>query len=72
MSQNKRPPEPEIVTFWRQGRAPRCCHTCLKYDDKGHCTVYQMQPPSEFAASLNKCPEWRFEIGGLEDADIPF
>lgn len=57
--------EPQFVTAWYRGadmEIPRCCHTCEHYKADGVCIQYAMQPPQEFAETLNQCDEWVQEI----------
>lgn len=55
--------EPESVIKWRAGiKAPKCCHTCDEYDAQGKCMLHWSDPPEEFAATLNACPDWIEEM----------
>ena len=57
--------EPEDVKHWREAKhrhAPACCHTCEFYDQDGHCTVFDQDPPEDFAAMIGACDQWEEEI----------
>ena len=57
--------EPEVVTLykeWVKAGPPRCCHTCEHYGTDGLCIEYWMNPPEEFAASVNACDKWQQEV----------
>ena len=41
---------------------PKCCHTCESYGQHGRCATYEMEPPEDFAATPDKCPDWAMEI----------
>ena len=41
-----------------QAPAPRCCHTCYKYQDDGTCEQFKMRPPDEFTQTLSACDQW--------------
>ena len=57
--------EPSIVTVYRdcikQG-PPKCCHTCEHYGTDGLCIEFWMEPPEEFASTLNTCDKWVPEV----------
>ena len=57
--------EPEVVTLYKEcikAGPPRCCHTCEHYGTDGLCIEYWMNPPEEFAASVNACDKWQQEV----------
>lgn len=57
--------EPEVVQKYREAiktPPPACCHTCAFYTDKGMCDKFQMQPPEDFAATPDLCPEYMQEV----------
>ena len=57
--------EPEVVTLykeWIKAGPPRCCHTCEHYGTDGLCIEYWMNPPEDFAASVNACDKWQQEV----------
>jgi len=57
--------EPEVVTLykdWVKAGPPRCCHTCEHYGTDGLCIEYWMNPPEDFAASVNACDKWQQEV----------
>lgn len=57
---------PEAVKKYRAMLArgePQCCHTCEHYNAQGYCTIHQMQPPEDFAATIpTPCEDWESEI----------
>lgn len=60
-----RHPEPDSVTNFKRMVSigpPKCCHTCEFYDVKGTCTAFFMEPPEDFAATTDACPEYEGEI----------
>jgi hypothetical protein len=66
-----RHPEPDFVTAykeWLKAGPPKCCHTCdhygqAKYNDPpGHCREFNMEPPEEFAATVDACASWTQEL----------
>jgi hypothetical protein len=63
--QSQRPPIPEFLKQWRdwiKASPPRCCHTCEHYKNDGRCAVFDMIPPAEFAATVDRCQQWEQEI----------
>ena len=56
----QRHPEPLDVTLYKAG-PPKCCHTCEHYGNDGLCVAFFMEPPEDFAATVNLCPEWEVE-----------
>lgn len=54
--------EPEHVTAWRDNQPPKCCHTCEHYSEDGLCTLFNMEPPEEFAATHGQCGDFSFDI----------
>lgn len=57
--------EPETVRKYRkavQTPPPRCCHTCDHYRDDGVCEKFDMEPPEDFAATEDACPEYEQEV----------
>jgi hypothetical protein len=57
--------EPEVVTLykeWVKAGPPKCCHTCEHYGTDGLCIEYWMNPPEDFAASVNACDKWQQEV----------
>lgn len=63
--QSRKPPEPEFLKQWRDWiklGAPRCCHTCEHFKDDGRCAEFDMVPPPEFAATVDRCEQWEQEI----------
>jgi hypothetical protein len=42
-------------------KEPKCCHTCDHYTRLGVCNVYKMEPPEEFAATIDACDKWEEE-----------
>jgi hypothetical protein len=62
---SQRPPIPEFLKQWRdwiKAGPPRCCHTCEHYKNDGRCAVFDMVPPAEFAATVDRCQQWEQEI----------
>ncbi len=66
-----RHPEPDFVTAykeWLKAGPPKCCHTCDHYgherygDKAGYCREFNMEPPEEFAATVDECGSWTQEI----------
>lgn len=60
-----RHPTPEIVQVYQQRKKegpPRCCHTCDFYTQDGRCMRYDMEPPQDFAATVDACDEYQEEI----------
>jgi len=60
-----RPPAPQFVTDYRElvkAGPPKCCHTCESYGTDGLCTEFFMEPPAEFAATVDACPKWECEV----------
>lgn len=57
----QRHPEPMAVTLYKAG-PPRCCHTCEHYGNDGLCVTFFMEPPEDFATTVDSCPEWEIEI----------
>jgi hypothetical protein len=60
-----RPPEPEFLIQWREwmrAGPPKCCFTCDEYDASGHCMVFDMRPPEDFASTVDACEHWIMEI----------
>jgi hypothetical protein len=53
-----RHPEPDFVTAWLRGEVPKCCHTCLYYSEIGVCTLYDTEPPEQFARTIKACDQW--------------
>ena len=56
-----RHPEPSFVVQWREVERkgpPKCCHTCEWYEADGKCAKHEMEPPAEFAATEDECPDW--------------
>jgi len=56
-----RPPEPQFLVDyrkWLDAGPPKCCHTCEHYGTDGLCTEFWMEPPAEFAATVDACPKW--------------
>jgi hypothetical protein len=49
--------EPPIVQAWLAAK-PRCCFTCLEYEDDGSCGVHKMIVPAEYAGTVNDCKQW--------------
>ena len=61
---NTRPPEPEWLIQWREwmrAGPPKCCHTCYHFDQFGHCMVFDMRPPEDFASTVDACDKWEAE-----------
>ena len=57
--------EPETVKRYREivkNGPPKCCHTCENYSTDGVCTVYDMRPPEDFAATDGACQDYIQEI----------
>lgn len=57
--------EPEVVRKYKEvvnNPPPRCCHTCAYYTDEGQCSYYGMEPPEDFAATLDACPTYKQEV----------
>ncbi len=58
--------EPEYLTEYKKSRKlgpPRCCHTCDFYGKKYmFCSKYDTNPPEDFAAMQNACPDYFEEI----------
>lgn len=42
-------------------KSSKCCHTCYHYDRNGICTIYKVEPPEGFAATINVCPDWELD-----------
>jgi len=60
----KRPQEPEFLIQWRewvQAGPPKCCFTCEHFNQSGHCLVFDMTPPEDFAATVDGCDKWEAE-----------
>jgi hypothetical protein len=60
-----RPPEPQFLVDyrdWVKAGPPKCCHTCEHYGNDGLCTEFFMEPPAEFAAEVDACPKWEWEL----------
>ena len=60
-----RPPEPEWLVQWREWiRAwpPKCCFTCDRFDQSGHCLAFDMRPPEDFAGTVDACERWIMEV----------
>lgn len=53
-----RHPEPKILTEYKAKVYPEICHTCEYYDQDGMCMKFRMEPPEDFAATHQACPEW--------------
>lgn len=56
-----KPAQPPAAAEWlrnMQVPAPRCCHTCYKYQDNGTCEQFGMRPPDEFTQTLDACDQW--------------
>ncbi len=59
-----RPPEPQFLIDYREwvkAGPPKCCFTCDKYNESGHCRKFEMRPPEEFAATVDACENWEPE-----------
>jgi hypothetical protein len=41
---------------------PKCCHTCEHYGIDGLCVEFFMRPPDDFAATVDACDKWEWEI----------
>lgn len=57
--------EPANVVAYKEAiksGPPKCCHTCDHYLGNGHCYKYDMEPPEDFAATMNACPSWLREV----------
>ncbi len=57
--------EPEAITIYREqikAGPPRCCHTCEHYGTDGLCIEFWMQPPEDFASTVNECTKWQQEV----------
>lgn len=52
---------PPIVKAWEDAK-PRCCFTCLEYQDDGSCYVHKMIVPAEYAGTVNDCAQWTDEV----------
>lgn len=52
---------PPIVKAWEDAK-PRCCFTCLEYQDDGSCYVHKMKVPAEYAGTVNDCAQWTDEV----------
>jgi hypothetical protein len=62
---NTRPAEPQVLIEWREwvnAGPPKVCHSCEHYDKGGHCRIFDMRPPEEFAATVDACDKWQWEI----------
>jgi hypothetical protein len=60
-----RSPKPEFLIEyerWLQAGPPRCCHTCEFYGTDGLCVTFFMEPPAEFAETINACAQWVQEL----------
>jgi len=59
-----RPKEPNFIASWRllSDLTPQCCHTCDHYNLSGHCLKFDMRPPDDFAAQLERCSDWMKEL----------
>lgn len=59
-----RHPEPEFVIKWRDAikTVPQCCHTCDNYAKDGKCVYHWAEPPADFAATVNACKDWTYEL----------
>ena len=60
-----RPPEPQFLIDYRElikAGPPRCCFTCEYYGVDGLCVEFFMNPPAEFAETVNACPLWTQEV----------
>jgi hypothetical protein len=53
-----RHPEPKILIEYKTKVYPEICHTCEYYDSDGLCLKFRMEPPEDFAATHQACPEW--------------
>ena len=60
-----RHPPPKHYTDWLElaAKVPRICHSCDNYNSSGICLKFDMQPPEDFAGTLDACTEWEIEIG---------
>ena len=58
MPKHKQPDFVVAYNTWRDQGGPKCCHTCIFYDDDGMCKFYDNEPPEDFAATVNLCEEW--------------
>lgn len=60
-----RHPIPKIVADYDlliEKGPPKCCHTCDFYDVNGTCVAFFMEPPEDFASTVDACPEHILEI----------
>ena len=53
-----RHPEPKILIEYKTKVYPEICHTCEYYNSDGLCMKFRMEPPEDFAATHQACPEW--------------
>ncbi len=53
-----RHPEPKILIEYKTKVYPEICHTCEYYNSDGLCLKFRMEPPEDFAATHQACPEW--------------
>lgn len=54
-----RHPEPVMVTIWKRGEIPKCCHTCKYYTEDGLCEIFKDEPPKDFAETHEVCRGWK-------------
>jgi hypothetical protein len=60
-----RPADPQFLLDYRQwmkSGPPKCCHTCEHFSQEGHCSVFDMRPPGEFADEVDGCDQWELEV----------
>lgn len=50
--------KPTFLIEIEKMKEPKCCHTCWSYDERGTCVIFRMNPPEDFAQSLDQCEEW--------------
>jgi len=58
---SKQHPMPKFIKDWyeiRRQALPACCHTCLEYGTDGICEKHKMEPPEDFAATVDACNEY--------------
>jgi hypothetical protein len=50
---------PPIMKDWIRvcNNPPRCCHSCGHYRESGVCEKFNMEPPEDFAATVDACAD---------------